>query len=117
MGSLALDAGSEGLVVSLDYASTVLVSLAAGQLQAKFGPLRTTLTACPPIFLAWLAMGLATSLPTIYISRFLVGLGNGLLLSSVYSVEVAAADRRGAVVMVSFDIIMSQKLDIQSFIR
>ena len=70
MGSLALDAGSEGLVVSLDYASTVLVSLAAGQLQAKFGPLRTTLTACPPIFLAWLAMGLATSLPTIYISRW-----------------------------------------------
>ena len=69
LGSLALDAGSEGLVVSLDYASTVLISLAAGQLQAKFGPLRTTLAACPPIFLAWLAMGLATSLPAIYISR------------------------------------------------
>ena len=45
-----------------------------------------------------------------------MGLGNGLLLSSVYSVEVAAADRRGAVVMVSFDIILSQKLDIQSVI-
>ena len=32
--------------------------------------------------------------------RFLVGLANGILLSSVYSVEVASADKRGAVVMV-----------------
>ena len=32
--------------------------------------------------------------------RFLVGLGNGILLSSVYSVEIASADKRGTVVMV-----------------
>ena len=32
--------------------------------------------------------------------RFLVGLANGILLSSVYSVEVASADKGGAVVMV-----------------
>ena len=32
--SISLGPGSEGLVVSLDYASTVLISFAAGQMQA-----------------------------------------------------------------------------------
>ena len=39
--------------------------------------------------------------PFIHVSRFLVGLGNGILLSSVYSVEIASPEKRGAVVMVS----------------
>ena len=33
--------------------------------------------------------------------RMLTGLGNGILTSSVYIVEVVAASRRGSVVMVS----------------
>ena len=33
--------------------------------------------------------------------RVLVGLGNGILTSSVYIVEVVSADNRGSVVMVS----------------
>ena len=34
------------------------------------------------------------------LSRLLVGLGNGILTSSVYIVEVVAPDNRGSVVMV-----------------
>ena len=34
--------------------------------------------------------------------RVLVGLGNGILTSSVYIVEVVSADNRGSVVMVSY---------------
>merc|ERR1712156_29590 len=98
--SITLSPASEGLVVSLDYASTVLISFAAGQMQAKVGPIRATLLACPPILLAWVSIACATSLPFIYISRFLVGIGNGILLSSVYSVEIASPEKRGAVVMV-----------------
>ena len=38
---------------------------------------------------------------SIYLSRFFVGIGNGILLSSVYSVEIATPEKRGSVVMVS----------------
>ena len=38
---------------------------------------------------------------TINFLRVLVGLGNGILTSSVYIVEVVSADNRGSVVMVS----------------
>ena len=69
--------------------------------QAKLGPLRATLLACPPILMAWISIACATSLPFIYVSRFLVGIGNGILLSSVYSVEIATPEKRGSVVMVS----------------
>ena len=68
--------------------------------QAKLGPLRATLLACPPILLAWISIACAASLPFIYVSRFFVGIGNGILLSSVYSVEIATPEKRGAVVMV-----------------
>ena len=37
----------------------------------------------------------------IYLSRFFVGIGNGILLSSVYSVEITTPEKRGSVVMVS----------------
>ena len=37
------------------------------------------------------------------LSRLLVGLGNGILTSSVYIVEVVSPDNRGSVVMVSFE--------------
>ena len=46
-------------------------------------------------------MSLADSLGMVYWSRVLTGLGNGILTSSVYVVEVVTATRRGSVVMVS----------------
>ena len=36
-------------------------------LQAKLGPIRATLLACPPILLAWVSIACATSLPFIYV--------------------------------------------------
>ena len=50
--------------------------------------------------MAWISIACAASLPFIYVSRFFVGIGNGILLSSVYSVEIATPEKRGAVVMV-----------------
>ena len=57
--------------------------------------------ACVPICLAWLLMSLADNIYLVYGSRVLTGLGNGILTSSVYVVEVVTATRRGSVVMVS----------------
>ena len=92
-----------------------------------FGPKKTSLMACIPISLAWILMAYADNIYTIYASRsvvqeeldatkkspppsradsvnvrlrMLTGLGNGILTSSVYIVEVVAASRRGSVVMV-----------------
>ena len=65
-----------------------------------FGPKKTSLMACIPISLAWILMAYADNIYTIYASRMLTGLGNGILPSSVYIVEVVAASRRGSVVMV-----------------
>ena len=48
-------------------------------------------------------MTLADNIYLVYGSRILTGLGNGILTSSVYVVEVVTATRRGSVVMVSAD--------------
>ena len=64
-------------------------------------PQKTSLLACVPICLAWLLMSLADNIYLVYGSRVLTGLGNGILTSSVYVVEVVTATRRGSVVMVS----------------
>ena len=64
-------------------------------------PQKTSLLACVPICLAWLMMSLADNIYLVYGSRVLTGLGNGILTSSVYVVEVVTATRRGSVVMVS----------------
>ena len=66
-----------------------------------FGPKKTSLMACIPISLAWILMAYADNIYMIYASRMLTGLGNGILTSSVYIVEVVSASRRGSVVMVS----------------
>jgi len=100
ISSLCLDSTSEGLVVGLDYATTFLISLITGQAQSSLGPLRMSQCACLPIFLAWILMASANNLSTVCMSRILVGLGNGIVLSSVYSVEVAEPEKRGAVIMV-----------------
>ena len=63
-------------------------------------PQKTSLLACVPICLAWLMMSLADNIYLVYGSRVLTGLGNGILTSSVYVVEVVTATRRGSVVMV-----------------
>ena len=57
-------------------------------------------TSLPFIYLRYLNMFMDTNM-FIYLSRFFVGIGNGILLSSVYSVEIATPEKRGSVVMVS----------------
>ena len=66
-----------------------------------FGPKRTSLCACVPLCLSWLLMAVAPNMTSIYSSRILVGLGNGILTSSVYIVEVVPAKNRGSIVMVN----------------
>ena len=68
-----------------------------------FGPKRTSLCACVPLCLSWLLMAVAPNMTSIYSSRILVGLGNGILTSSVYIVEVVPAKNRGSIVMVSYN--------------
>ncbi|XP_023349580.1 facilitated trehalose transporter Tret1-2 homolog [Eurytemora carolleeae] len=97
---LILDDSSKGWIVSLDYVMTALIALISGQLQTMFGPKKTSLLACFPICLSWFLMAVAPNMPTILTSRLLVGLGNGILTSSVYIVEVVSPDNRGSVVMI-----------------
>ena len=124
---IVMDNHSKGWVVSLDYGTTAIIALVSGQFQMMFGPKKTSLMACIPISLAWILMAYADNIYTIYASRsvvqeeldatkkspppstadsvndrlrMLTGLGNGILTSSVYIVEVVAASRRGSVVMV-----------------
>jgi len=96
---IVIDNASKGWIVSLDYGMTALIAIISGQLQSMYGPKKTSLLACVPICASWLIMAVAPNMSTILASRLLVGLGNGILTSSVYIVEVVSPDNRGSVVM------------------
>ena len=79
----------------MDNAMTIWVCIVSGFLQKKFGPKKILVVACFPYFLAWLAVGFATSLPWIYISRLLVGISHAFVTTTVYTTEVSSRDMRG----------------------
>ena len=51
--------------------------------------------ACAPYFAAWSLCASAKGVPQIYLSRLLVGVGNALVTTTVYTVEVASKEMRG----------------------
>ena len=51
---------------------------------------------CLPYTLGWLCAAIATSVPYLYASRLLVGVGHAIITTTVYTVEVASKDMRGS---------------------
>jgi len=82
-------------IVSLDNILTPLICIVSGFLQQKFGPLRLLMFSCLPYILGWVTASLATSHNMLYISRILVGVSNGIVSTSIFTVEICSPELRG----------------------
>jgi len=82
-------------IVSLDNILTPMICIMSGFLQQKLGPLRVLQFSCLPYTAAWILSSLATSHYTLYISRILVGVSNGIVSTSIFTVEMCSPDLRG----------------------
>jgi hypothetical protein len=58
--------------------------------------LQVLMFGCLPYTLGWLCAAIATSVPYLYASRLLVGVGHAIITTTVYTVEVASKDMRGS---------------------
>lgn len=69
----------------------------AGYLTDLLGRKRTLIVLQLPAIIGWLMIGFATSVPWIYMGRFLVGLSSGMIgaPSRVYTAEVSQPHLRG----------------------
>jgi len=82
-------------IVSLDNILTPLICIVSGFLQQKFGPLRLLMLACLPYILGWVAASLASNHYILYLSRILVGVSNGIVSTSIFTVEICSPELRG----------------------
>jgi len=81
-------------IVSLDNILTPIICIMSGLLQQKYGPLRVLQFSCLPYIAAWISAALASSHYTLYFSRILVGISNGIVSTSIFTVEICSPDLR-----------------------
>ncbi|XP_050523819.1 facilitated trehalose transporter Tret1-2 homolog [Daktulosphaira vitifoliae] len=84
-------------IASVSLIGTPCGSILSGYLTDNLGRKKTLIATQLPAIIGWLMVGCATSVEWIYIGRFLVGLGSGMMgaPSRVYTAEVSQPHLRG----------------------
>ena len=85
--------------MSIDNVVSPISCIVSGYMQQKIGPKHVLVVTCLPYLLGWLAAASARYIPTIYLlylSRCLIGAGNGFLATTVYTAEVTKKELRGS---------------------
>ena len=85
--------------MSIDNVVSPLSCIISGYLQQKIGPKHVLVLTCLPYLLGWLAAVSAQYIHTVYLlylSRCLIGAGNGFLTTTVYTAEVTKKELRGS---------------------
>lgn len=95
-----LGAGARGLVLSAPALTSTVAALRLGRLRARFGAVRLLSIAGALFTIAFVVMGLSTSLPVLLGAAMVYGAGEGLLIPTLQDVvsEASPASQRGAVI-------------------
>ncbi len=98
--SMAIELGASSTEISFAVISyllaTTIALVPAGKLGDRFGLRRTFLTGCGVAAIATLLCGVSTSLSMLLVSRFLQGLGIGMIVANAYAMIPAWIDKAHA---------------------
>lgn len=97
-----LGAGWRGLVIASPAITSTIAALRLGRLRARFGAPGLVVVSAALFTVAFLVMGVATTLPVLVAGAMLYGFGEGVCIPTLQDVVAGAApaEQRGAVVAV-----------------